>query len=68
MFLFFLLHMTCNSLFRLIGSIGRNKVVASTFGGFAMILLFLLSGFVLAKGNARVREGGGRKEGRVMRV
>ena len=50
MFLFFLLHMTCNSLFRLIGSIGRNKVVASTFGGFAMILLFLLSGFVLAKG------------------
>ncbi|CAI5963188.1 unnamed protein product [Closterium sp. NIES-65] len=51
MFLFFLIHQVAMSLFRLIGALGRSMVVANTFGSFALILLFLLGGFVLAKGN-----------------
>lgn len=49
MFLFFLVHQTALSLFRLIGAVGRIQVVSNTFGSFALILLFLLGGFVLAK-------------------
>ncbi|CAI7732467.1 unnamed protein product [Closterium sp. NIES-54] len=49
MFLFFLIHQVAMSLFRLIGALGRSMVVSNTFGSFALILLFLLGGFVLAK-------------------
>ncbi|CAI5480132.1 unnamed protein product [Closterium sp. Yama58-4] len=51
MFLFFLIHQVAMSLFRLIGALGRSMVVSNTFGSFALILLFLLGGFVLAKGD-----------------
>ena len=59
-FIFFLLHQSAISLFRVIGSLGRSKVVSNTFGAFAMIVLFLLSGFILSKGEwgrGGVREG-----------
>ncbi|CAI5967831.1 unnamed protein product [Closterium sp. NIES-64] len=51
MLLFFLIHQVAISLFRLIGALGRSMVVSNTFGSFALILLFLLGGFVLAKGD-----------------
>jgi hypothetical protein len=50
MFLLFLMHQMAVSLFRLIGALGRTMVVANTFGSFALIVVFLLGGFVISKG------------------
>lgn len=43
-------HQSASALFRFIGSAGRNMIVANTFGLFALLLLFALGGFVLARG------------------
>ncbi|KAK4428052.1 Pleiotropic drug resistance protein 1 [Sesamum alatum] len=42
-----------SSLFRLIGAIGRNMIIANTFGFFVLLLVFALSGFVLSRENVR---------------
>ncbi|XP_073296856.1 pleiotropic drug resistance protein 1-like [Primulina huaijiensis] len=44
---------TASSLFRLIGVVGRNIIVANTFGFFILLLMFGLSGFVLARGSVK---------------
>ena len=44
------MHQMALSLFRLIGALGRTMVVAHTFGTFALIVVFLLGGFVISKG------------------
>ncbi|GKV35777.1 hypothetical protein SLEP1_g43996 [Rubroshorea leprosula] len=38
-----------SALFRLIGSIARNVIVANTFGSFALLTLFALGGFILSR-------------------
>lgn len=38
------------ALFRVIGSLGRNMIVANTFGSFAMLVVMLLGGFIISKG------------------
>ncbi|KAK4395287.1 Pleiotropic drug resistance protein 1, partial [Sesamum angolense] len=38
-----------SSLFRLIGAIGRNMIIANTFGFFVLLLVFAMSGFVLSR-------------------
>jgi hypothetical protein len=40
-----------SALFRFIAALGRNMIVANTFGSFALLLLFTLGGFILSKGN-----------------
>ncbi|XP_073017629.1 pleiotropic drug resistance protein 1-like [Primulina eburnea] len=40
---------TASSLFRLIGAVGRNMIIANTYGFFVLLLMFALSGFVLAR-------------------
>ncbi|KZV17493.1 pleiotropic drug resistance protein 1-like [Dorcoceras hygrometricum] len=40
---------TASSLFRLIGVVGRNMIIANTVGFFVLLLMFALSGFVLAR-------------------
>jgi ABC-type multidrug transport system permease subunit len=40
-----------SALFRFIAAMGRNMIVANTFGSFALLLLFALGGFILSKGN-----------------
>lgn len=47
--LLFLVHSMATSLFRLIGALGRSMVMANTFGSFALMVVFLLGGFILAK-------------------
>ncbi|GAQ78767.1 pleiotropic drug resistance protein [Klebsormidium nitens] len=47
--LLFLVHSMAMSLFRLIGALGRSMVMANTFGSFALMVIFLLGGFILAK-------------------
>lgn len=39
-----------SALFRLMAALGRNMIVANTFGAFALLLLFALGGFVLSRG------------------
>ncbi|XP_073141601.1 pleiotropic drug resistance protein 1-like [Henckelia pumila] len=40
---------TASALFRLIGVVGRNMIVANTYGFFVLLLIFAFSGFVLAR-------------------
>lgn len=47
---FFAVNSMALSLFRFIGSIGRTEVVANTLGTFTLLLVFVLGGFVIAKG------------------
>lgn len=45
-----LINQMASGLFRFIAATGRTMVVASTFGSFALLVLFALGGFVLSKG------------------
>ncbi|KAL3696050.1 hypothetical protein R1sor_010126 [Riccia sorocarpa] len=51
MFLLFLMHQMALGLFRLIGALARNMVIANTFGSFALLIVLLLGGFILSKDN-----------------
>ncbi|KAF8396443.1 hypothetical protein HHK36_018062 [Tetracentron sinense] len=46
---FFGVHQMALSLFRFIAAVGRTPVVANTLGSFALLLVFVLGGFVVAK-------------------
>ncbi|CAI9091307.1 OLC1v1026298C5 [Oldenlandia corymbosa var. corymbosa] len=46
---FFALHQMALSLFRFIAALGRVQVVANTLGTFALLLVFVLGGFIIAK-------------------
>ncbi|KAK4784725.1 hypothetical protein SAY86_019093 [Trapa natans] len=46
---FFGIHQMALSLFRFIAAVGRTVVVANTLGTFALLLVFVLGGFVIAK-------------------
>ncbi|KAK9715289.1 hypothetical protein RND81_06G154800 [Saponaria officinalis] len=47
--LFFLLHQMSLGLFRVMGSLGRNMIVANTFGSFAMLVVMGLGGYIISK-------------------
>ncbi|CAI9286413.1 unnamed protein product [Lactuca saligna] len=47
--LLLLVSQMAEGLFRFIAAIGRNMIVASTFGAFALLILFALGGFVLSR-------------------
>ncbi|KAH7439020.1 hypothetical protein KP509_04G041200 [Ceratopteris richardii] len=38
-----------SGLFRLLGSVGRSTIIASTFGSFILMIIFILGGFVISK-------------------
>ncbi|XP_071734203.1 pleiotropic drug resistance protein 1-like [Rutidosis leptorrhynchoides] len=38
-----------SALFRLMGAMGRNMIIANTFGSFALLIVFTLGGFVLVR-------------------
>ncbi|PKI49306.1 hypothetical protein CRG98_030234, partial [Punica granatum] len=46
---FFGIHQMALSLFRFIAAVGRTQVVASTLGTFALLMVFVLGGFIVAK-------------------
>ncbi|CAA3033443.1 ABC transporter G family member 32-like [Olea europaea subsp. europaea] len=48
-FLFFFLHQMSLALFRLMGSLGRNMIVANTFGSFAMLIVMVLGGYIISR-------------------
>nr|XP_043609157.1 ABC transporter G family member 32-like isoform X2 [Erigeron canadensis] len=47
--LYFSLHQMSIGLFRVMGSLGRNMIVANTFGSFAMLVVMALGGFILSR-------------------
>ncbi|KAL5729441.1 ABC transporter G member 32 [Ranunculus cassubicifolius] len=47
--LFFFLHQMSTSLFRLMASLGRNMIIANTFGSFAMLIVMALGGFIISR-------------------
>ncbi|KAF3334923.1 pleiotropic drug resistance protein 3-like isoform X3 [Carex littledalei] len=42
-----------SALFRLIGGIARNMIVANTFGSFALLIIMVLGGFILSRENIK---------------
>ncbi|GAV69190.1 ABC_tran domain-containing protein/ABC2_membrane domain-containing protein/PDR_assoc domain-containing protein [Cephalotus follicularis] len=46
---FLLSNQMASALFRTIAAVGRNPIIANTFGLFALLLLFVFSGFVLSQ-------------------
>ncbi|KAH9321643.1 hypothetical protein KI387_016282, partial [Taxus chinensis] len=49
MFLLFLLHQMALGLFKFIASLGRNMIISQTFGSFALVVMFVLGGFVVSR-------------------
>ncbi|XAR53291.1 Sulfate-transporting ATPase [Bertholletia excelsa] len=47
--LYFFLHQMSLALFRVMGSLGRNMIVANTFGSFAMLVVMGLGNYVISK-------------------
>ncbi|WCJ40642.1 ABC transporter G family member 40 [Euphorbia peplus] len=47
--LLILVNQMASGLFRCIAAVGRNMIVANTFGSFILLLLFILGGFVLSR-------------------
>lgn len=47
---FFALHQMALSLFRFLAAIGRIQVVANTIATFTLLIVFVLGGFIVAKG------------------
>ncbi|KAJ9537747.1 hypothetical protein OSB04_030480 [Centaurea solstitialis] len=52
-FLLFGVNQMSSALFRFIGSMGRNMIVANTFGSFALLLVFVMDGFVLSEDDVK---------------
>ncbi|KAK3206522.1 hypothetical protein Dsin_020568 [Dipteronia sinensis] len=50
MFLNFSLHQMALGLFRMMAALARDMVIASTFGSAALLIIFLLGGFIIPKG------------------
>ncbi|KAI6689986.1 hypothetical protein NL676_026814, partial [Syzygium grande] len=48
-----LINQMASSLFRIIAAVGRNMIIANTFGSFALLLLFAFSGVVLSRENVK---------------
>ncbi|KAG5244333.1 pleiotropic drug resistance protein [Salix suchowensis] len=42
-----------SGLFRMMGALGRNLIVASTFGSFAVLAVLVLGGFILSRDNVK---------------
>ncbi|PHT31504.1 ABC transporter G family member 39 [Capsicum baccatum] len=50
---FFTLNLSALSLFRFVAALGRTQVVVNTFATFTMLIVFVLGGFIVAKGARR---------------
>lgn len=54
MLLIFSVHQMALGLFRMMASIARDMVIANTFGSAALLIIFLLGGFIIPKGMQRI--------------
>ena len=51
---FFCVHQMALSLFRFIAALGRTLIVANTLGTFTLLLVFVLGGFIIARGEPQL--------------
>ncbi|CAL5439936.1 unnamed protein product [Camellia sinensis] len=51
--LLLLVHQMASGLFRFIGAVGRNMIVANTFGSFTLLMFFTLGGFILSRDDVK---------------
>ncbi|KAG9129438.1 hypothetical protein Leryth_023971 [Lithospermum erythrorhizon] len=51
--LLLLVHQTASGLFRFVGAMGRDMIVANTFGSFTMLILVSLSGIILSRNDVK---------------
>lgn len=51
---FFGVHQMALSLFRFIAALGRTEVVANTLGTFTLLLVFVMGGFIVARGKNKI--------------
>ncbi|XP_020241529.1 ABC transporter G family member 36-like isoform X2 [Asparagus officinalis] len=51
--LLLVINQMASGLFRFIGAIGRDMVVANTFGSFALLILMVLGGFILSRDDVK---------------
>ncbi|XP_051137797.1 pleiotropic drug resistance protein 1-like [Andrographis paniculata] len=51
--LFICIHQMSSGLFRLVAALGRNVIVANTFGSCAMLTIFVLGGFILSRDDVK---------------
>ncbi|GLJ30773.1 hypothetical protein SUGI_0610320 [Cryptomeria japonica] len=49
--LLFMIHQMALGLFKFIASLGRNMIISQTFGSFALLVVFVLGGFVISREN-----------------
>lgn len=54
-FLLLCINQMASGLFRLMGALGRNIIVANTFGSFALLVVLVLGGFVLSRGELMIQ-------------
>lgn len=47
--LFFTVHQMSLGLFRFIAALGRNRIMANTFGSFAILIILVLGGFIISR-------------------
>lgn len=47
--LLLLLNQMASGLFRFMGALGRNIIVANTFGSFALVAVLVMGGFILSR-------------------
>ncbi|KAK1416813.1 hypothetical protein QVD17_25930 [Tagetes erecta] len=52
-FLLLAVNQMSSGLFRFIGALGRNMIIANTFGSFALLLIFVLGGFILDRDDVK---------------
>ncbi|KAI7757882.1 hypothetical protein M8C21_029195 [Ambrosia artemisiifolia] len=52
-FLLLVINQVSSALFRAIGAMGRNMIVANTFGSFALLIIIALGGFVLSRDDVK---------------
>lgn len=51
-----------SGLFRFIGALGRNVIVANTFGSCALLTVIVMGGFILSRGKITDKFGKNHKE------
>lgn len=54
MLLLFSVHQMALGLFRVMASLARDMVIANTFGSAALLIIFLLGGFIIPQGMHRI--------------
>lgn len=52
--LLMVMNQMASGLFRFLGAVGRNMIVANTFASFALLILMVLGGFILSRGRLRI--------------